>query len=351
MLESLFDYKLDNGISFNISKNEVYTQFLMYTFFKWNRSIVIVTPTLNEANQLYTSLKYYLKDGVFIFPDDDFLTKKAIASSPELMYMRMKFLNDNKVDDNKILICHTSSFLKKLPSKSNMNSKKIEVGIKSVIDRDDFINKLINIGYKRDSLVTNTGEFSVRGFVIDVFPIFEEHPVRIEFFDDEVLEIKYFDENTQLSIRNIDSIVLKPIKDEYSSENSSVLSYLDKPLLIYQDYNQITMVERSIIEQINYYNEVNANFMLSDIISSNTIFVNTIDNVQCDYDISASSIVNYGGDIIKFEKDVNAEDSFLCTKDKELINRLNINKSKIIVLFIMELVIILKMIYFIIKNK
>ena len=330
MLENLFDYKLDNGISFNITKNEVYTQFLMYTFFKWNKSIVIVTPTLNEANQLYTNLKYYLKDKVFIFPDDDFLTKKAIASSPELMYMRMKFLNDNKVNDNKILICHTSSFLKKLPSKSNMNSKKIEVGIKSVIDRDDFINKLINIGYKKDSLVTNTGEFSVRGFVIDVFPIFEEHPVRIEFFDEEVMEIKYFDENSQLSIRNIDTIVLKPIKDEYSSENSNVLSYLDKPLLIYQDYNQITMVERSIIEQINYYNEVNSNFMLSDIMSLNTIFVNTIDNVQCDYDISASSIVNYGGDINKFKKDVDAEDSFLCTKDKELINRLNFNKNKII---------------------
>ena len=330
MLENLFDYKLDNGISFNISKNEVYTQFLMYTFFKWNKSIVIVTPTLNEANQLYTNLKYYLKDKVFIFPDDDFLTKKAIASSPELMYMRMKFLNDNKVNDNKILICHTSSFLKKLPSKSNMNSKKIEVGIKSVIDRDDFINKLINIGYKKDSLVTNTGEFSVRGFVIDIFPIFEEHPVRIEFFDDEVMEIKYFDENSQLSIRNIDTIVLKPIKDEYSSENSNVLSYLDKPLLIYQDYNQITMVERSIIEQINYYNEVNSNFMLSDIMSLNTIFVNTIDNVKSDYDISASSIINYGGDINKFKKDVDAEDSFLCTKDKELINRLNFNKSKII---------------------
>lgn len=183
-----------------------------------------------------------------------------------------------------------------------MNSKKIEVGIKSVIDRDDFINKLINIGYKKDSLVTNTGEFSVRGFVIDVFPIFEEHPVRIEFFDDEVIEIKYFDENSQLSIRNIDTIVLKPIKDEYSSENSNVLSYLDKPLLIYQDYNQITMVERSIIEQINYYNEVNSNFMLSDIMSLNTIFVNTIDNVRSDYDISASSIVNYGGDINKFKK-------------------------------------------------
>ena len=144
------------------------------------------------------------------------------------------------------------------------------------------------------------------------------------------MEIKYFDENSQLSIRNIDTIVLKPIKDEYSSENSNVLSYLDKPLLIYQDYNQITMVERSIIEQINYYNEVNSNFMLSDIMSLNTIFVNTIDNVQCDYDISASSIVNYGGDINKFKKDVDAEDSFLCTKDKELINRLNFNKSKII---------------------
>ena len=96
MLNGLFDFKFKDGMKINVSKNEIYNQMLLYMFFAWKKSVVIVTPTLNEANQLYRDLQYYLKESVYIFPDDDFLTKKAIASSPELMYMRMKFLNDNK---------------------------------------------------------------------------------------------------------------------------------------------------------------------------------------------------------------------------------------------------------------
>ena len=91
MLNGLFDFKFKDGMKINVSKNEIYNQMLLYMFFAWKKSVVIVTPTLNEANQLYRDLQYYLKESVYIFPDDDFLTKKAIASSPELMYMRMKF--------------------------------------------------------------------------------------------------------------------------------------------------------------------------------------------------------------------------------------------------------------------
>ena len=255
MLNGLFDFKFKDGMKINVSKNEIYNQMLLYMFFAWKKSVVIVTPTLNEANQLYRDLQYYLKESVYIFPDDDFLTKKAIASSPELMYMRMKFLNNIDSTDNKILICHTSSFLKKFPAKNSFEEKAINLKVSKTIDRDDLIEKLKNIGYKRESLVTNTGEFSVRGFVIDVFPIFSDRPVRIEFFDEEIDEIKYFNENTQLSIQNTQEVVIKPVNDEYNGSNSSILSYLNEPLLIYQDYNQIKMVEKSLIEQINYYNE------------------------------------------------------------------------------------------------
>ena len=94
MIEGLFDYKLEDGQRISINQNEIYNQFILYMFFSLNKNIIIVTPSLNDANGLYKELEPYLKDKVYIFPDDDYLTKKAIATSPELMYMRMKFLNN-----------------------------------------------------------------------------------------------------------------------------------------------------------------------------------------------------------------------------------------------------------------
>ena len=70
MLNDLFDFKFKDGMKINVSKNEIYNQMLLYMFFAWKKSVVIVTPTLNEANQLYRDLQYYLKESVYIFPDD-----------------------------------------------------------------------------------------------------------------------------------------------------------------------------------------------------------------------------------------------------------------------------------------
>ena len=69
-----------------------------------------------------------------------------------------------------------------------------------------FIKKLVKNGYKRETIVYNFSDFSVRGFVIDIFPVEEENPIRIEFFDDEIEKIKYFDVNSQKSIKEIENI-------------------------------------------------------------------------------------------------------------------------------------------------
>ena len=164
MIKNLFNYKLENGYKISITLNEIYYQFLMYMFFSLNKSLIIVTPTLADANKIYSALNNRIKN-VYIFPDDDYLTKHAIAVSPELTLMRMKFLNNINQDDKCILICHTNSILKKLPLKSKLNEKNIKLKVNSSIVREELINKLLENGYVRESLVTNTGEFSVRGFV------------------------------------------------------------------------------------------------------------------------------------------------------------------------------------------
>ena len=330
MIEGLFNEKIENGYRISINPNEIYNQFILYMFFSLDKNIVLVSPTLSDANKLYARLSLFLKDKVFIFPDDDYLTKKAIAASPELMYMRMRFLNQLDSQKKKIVICHTNSFLKKLPKKEKLSEKFINLEIRKNINRDELINKLNLIGYKRESLVTNTGEFSVRGFVIYIFPIFEDHPVRIEFFDDEIDSIKFFDENTQLSLFNVDKMQIKPILDEYDESFSTVFDYISNSLLIYQDYNQIVNVYKSIQEQMKYYEDNSSLFTLDDVNNDFKIYIDTINNnLNYDINISSRSIENYNNDKNKFTIDILNKGGYLCTTDKSFIDELGINKSRV----------------------
>ncbi len=330
MIEGLFDIKLNNNDKISISANEIYNEFLLYIFLSFKKNVVLVTPSLNEANRIYLDLSQRGYSNVYIFPDDDLLTKKAIATSPELMYMRLRFLN-NLSSKNNLLICHTNSFLKKLPSRNDLNNKNIKISIGSKLDRDKFVDKLLKIGYRRESIATNTGEFSIRGFVVDVFPIFEEHPVRIEFFDDEVEKVRYFDENTQLSLNDVKEITIKPVNDEYDNASSNVLSYLKDPILIYQDYNQILNVQKSIDEQMKYYDEESTLFNIKDIKNDFTLYLDTINNDdKFDHIIKAESIPSFNNNFDNYCNSVISSNSFLCTRDNEFVKKVGISKTRVI---------------------
>lgn len=303
LFKNLFDFKIEKDMKVSISDNEIYNQLLLYIFSREKRDLIIITPNLNEANKLFFKLKNYYDD-TYIFPDDDYLTKKAIASSPDLLYMRMNLLNNLSSKDEKIVICPINSFLKKLPDYKKFKDLSINIKANDIVDRNDLISKLLKIGYKRDTVVTNTGEFSVRGFVIDIFPINEDHPIRIEFFDNEVEAIKYFDEFTQLSICEINDIVIKPIVDEYEDATSNILQYLNNPLAVIEDINKIIDAIKNIKEQAKYYDDYeNYSFDISKI--DNKIYVDLFDNYD-DYSltIKAEEILNYNENYDKFIEDI-----------------------------------------------
>src|SRR5699024_12258391 len=78
------------------------------------------------------------------------------------------------------------------------------------IDVDEFLNKLVNMGYRRESVVSHIGEFSLRGGIIDIYSLIGM-PVRIELFDTEVYSIRHFNVETQSSEANLD--IIKITKD------------------------------------------------------------------------------------------------------------------------------------------
>ena len=97
-------------------------------------------------------------------------------------------------------------YLRFLPSRKLWSSLNINIKETDEINRDLLIQKLNMIGYKKDSIVTKTGEYANRGYILDVFPYGYENPVRIEFFDDEIESIRYFEIESQTSIEEIDNI-------------------------------------------------------------------------------------------------------------------------------------------------
>ena len=324
---NLFDFDWLKYKKISVSKNEIYNQLILYIFFKSKKNLILVYPTLDEATNVYNELKNYFED-VYLFPEDDYMTKKAIATSPELLFMRVNLLNKFNDDHQKIVIMHLNSFIKKLPNKSNFINNKLVLKAQETINRDELIKKLISNGYKKESVVYNVSDFAVRGFVIDVFPINEENPVRIELFDDTIEKIKYFDIVTQKSISELDTITIGTIKDEFGKNDSNIKDYINNELIIYTNYNQIQEQEKMLLPQVKYLEIENEIFKLNSLKSDNDIYLDTINNKNCELEIKATSVEKYNYNKEKLVNDIVNNNGILYIVNDNLIKELKkINKS------------------------
>lgn len=249
--------------------DEVFCRYIDTVYQKNDRSILIVTSSLFEANRLFDFLSNY-QSKVYLFPMDDFLTSEAIATSPDLMVNRLETITSILENDKVIVITNLMGYLRFLPTITTYQENIKTFQVNQDFDQLELAKYLTNIGYKRESLVTKTGEFAVRGFIIDVFPINANHPIRFEFFGDIIESIREFDEDNQKSISNISTITIRPYsefildddidvlerKQKYLSQyskTSSILEYLNNPITFYKDPHQLDITYQSILKEVMEY--------------------------------------------------------------------------------------------------
>ena len=249
-------FKYENGLTVTGLTKELNIFYILNKFKNDNKNILILTNTLYEANTYYDQIKTYI-DEVCLFPMDDFLTSVAVAISPDLKNKRLETLNIINEGKKCVVVTNLMGFLRYLPDKNNSSSLSIKISKNKQIERDELLSNLEKYGYNRESLVTTTGEYAVRGYIIDIFIIEEEHPIRIEFFGDEIESIRYFDENTQLSIKEIDEIELKPYVEVMGDSYSSLCDYLNDPTLFIINRDQIDISYEKLLNDINDYNVSN----------------------------------------------------------------------------------------------
>ena len=197
-------------------------------------------------------------------------------------------------------------FLRYLPDKNNKANLEFDLTKNGTVKRDDLLDLLDKYGYVRESIVTTTGEYAVRGFVIDLFVIDEEHPIRVEFFGDDIESIRYFDESTQLSLKELDSIKIKPYSEIISDTNSSLCDYMDDPYLIMVNRDQIEVGYEKLLEDITEYKEKeeldsDKKFMFDweEITYNYVTYLNTISDNSYGKVLSFNSqeINNFGSDL------------------------------------------------------
>lgn len=315
---------LDKFIQVDVKKNmgivgvtdEFFCVYLSRLLKKEKKNILVVVNSLFEANNLYSSLSNYT-DKCYLFPMDDFLTSEALAISPDLQINRLETINKLLDGECSIVITNLMGYLRYLPSKKSYIEHILELKVGMTIEPKDLISKLINSGYCRDTVVSKTGEIGVRGFVVDIFPVDEENPVRIEFFDDEIESIRYFDTDSQKSIKSINSIIVKPyfefLVDEDVSEEefgkqkylpkynkvSSISDYLDDSITIFKDYDQIEVGFNHILEEIVTYKEskdteFNGNYMfnLNEISVDYPMYYFSLNNLTSNVNIS--DVIDFG---------------------------------------------------------
>ncbi|MDN6161484.1 MAG: transcription-repair coupling factor, partial [Atopostipes sp.] len=178
------------------------------------RPLVIFTTNLYKANQLYDDLSVFINEKkLFIYNVNDMIHTQLSVSSPEEQAERIETLEFLLSGTAGIVIIPVAGARRILAPKKLYEESAIEINVDSEIDLESMINQFISIGYRREQIVGQPGEFSVRGGIVDIYPLTKRYPIRIELFDVEVDSIRLFDANDQRSIKKIEKIKIPPVTE------------------------------------------------------------------------------------------------------------------------------------------
>lgn len=185
---------------------------LVSTLKKLQKSILVITPNLYYTNQLVEDLRN-VTDAVFAFPVDEVLSAEMAFASPEAKAERVQTLNAISQNELGIYVMPVAALRKYLPTPKTWRDYQLHWQIGDELDLTTLPAQLVLMGYQRESMIAKPGEFSIRGSIIDIYPLHAEYPVRVELFDVEIDSMRYFDVETQRSLGNVDHVLISPTSE------------------------------------------------------------------------------------------------------------------------------------------
>ena len=202
---------------------------------------LILADDERNAKEIYEDYRFYDKN-VYFYPAKDLLFFQADIHGNLLIRQRMRVIRALLEQEEVTVVTSIDGCMDFLMPLEKIKSSLLHFKSDSVIDLDQLKADLVDLGYERVGQVELPGQFSVRGGIIDIYPLTEENPWRIELWDDEIDSIRSFDAESQRSLENIDEITIYPATEKMDCED--MVSFLDyfpeeKTLLFLDELNHL----------------------------------------------------------------------------------------------------------------
>lgn len=194
---------------------------LMQMLKVWQQPLILVEDNEEKAQTLLDELGNLLPDDmVFSFPVDATIATQTAIASPDELSQRLQTLEFLAEKRAGIVVVTPQALQYKLSDPRDFTKAKKIFKPEAEFDLDKLTEWLTQAGYRRESIVARPGEFARRGDILDIYPLDQENPIRIEFFGDEVDTVKEFDSATQRSLEEKDSISIGPALDRVFSPHN-----------------------------------------------------------------------------------------------------------------------------------
>lgn len=182
------------------------------------RQILVIADTQTHAEQLYFDVAA-LVDDVYQFPAEESVATEMAISSSELRLQRLQTLMALVTGQPMIVVTNLAGAERLLPDMATVTAARLTIRVGETYEFSEIKNTLMMMGYSPVKLVQTPGEFAQRGSIIDIYPLTANDPIRLDFFDDELDQLKQFDVTSQKSIASLEAVTIDPATDFVVSES------------------------------------------------------------------------------------------------------------------------------------
>ena len=226
---------------------------------KTDKNAVIVVPTTEQVNGWLTDLQYFSPQlRVYTYPLVQHTVFTTTTKSLELAAKQMEALTALRGSRQAVVVATAEEAAQFVTAPQKIDDAVLSFKVGEDYERETILSGLVSGGYERSDLVDRRGLFSVRGDIIDIYPLNEKEPIRLEFFGDTLENIRYFNEQTQKSSIKTDSVRILPFALAYDKddEKTTLLDYGNNGIIIWDEGNRIKEeLKKSFSESTERKNE------------------------------------------------------------------------------------------------
>ncbi|KUO50728.1 MAG: hypothetical protein APF76_15640 [Desulfitibacter sp. BRH_c19] len=288
------------------------------TAHKTQKPLVIITETVADAkNMMFDLLNFFGEGEVDYLPPREILLHGLFARSHELSEERMKVLSRIVNGELNCLVLPIETLTQKMIPIEIFGKSQINIKVGDTYPHYELSNKLIYLGYERVDLVQGSAQFSIRGDIFDIYPLNQGNPIRIEFFDDQIETMRYFDAVSQRSKGHLQSFYIHPAKELLADKETRERAI-----------KRLTLYGEEYIQRLARKGKRNAARKLKDLVDEwlsylkNDLWSADMDKLQPFFYENQVSIIDYfkKGSLIFVSEPIRVIETLRRTEEERLTN-------------------------------